>query len=265
MRIVCAGKGDYIMHMRHTKLLNLVNREKRISVTELSRELGVSEVTIRKDLTILEQKGLLRREHGYAVMITSDDIANQLSFNYERKHRIAMRAAETVHNGETVIIDSGACCTLLAEELATNRRDVTIITNSAFLAAFVHKQPNAHIILLGGDYQNESQVMVGPMVKKCVDNFHVDKIFVSADGFTDAGFMSDNLMRTEAIQALAEHANQVIVLTESSTFEETGAVIAFPLQEIQMLYTDEAIEDRYIQALHEHDIHVYTVSMNEED
>ena len=52
------------MHMRHTKLRNLVNREKRISVTELSRELGVSEVTIRKDLTILEQKGLLRREHG---------------------------------------------------------------------------------------------------------------------------------------------------------------------------------------------------------
>ena len=111
------------MHMRHTKLLNLVNREKRVSVAALARELGVSEVTIRKDLTILEQKGLLRREHGYAVMITSDDIANQLSFNYERKHRIALRAAETVHNGETVLIDSGACCTLLAEELATNRRE----------------------------------------------------------------------------------------------------------------------------------------------
>ena len=102
------------MHMRHTKLLNLVNREKRVSVAGLAKALGVSEVTIRKDLTVLAQKGLLRREHGHAVMITSDDIANQLSFNYERKHRIAMRAAECVHNGETVMIDCRACCTLPA-------------------------------------------------------------------------------------------------------------------------------------------------------
>lgn len=253
------------MHMRHTKLLNLVNRNRRVSVTELSRELGVSEVTIRKDLTTLEQKGLLRREHGYAVMITSDDIANQLSFNYELKHRIALRAAASVHNGETVMIDSGACCTLLAEELATNRKDVTIITNSAFLAAFVHKQPNAHVILLGGEYQNESQVMVGPMVKKCVADFRVDKIFVSADGFTDAGFMSDNLMRAEAIHALAEQAGQVIVLAESSTLRGTGVVVAFPLAEVQTLYTDEAIDDQVIQELHGHDIHVYTVSMEDED
>lgn len=250
------------MHMRHTKLLNLVNREKRVSVAGLAKALGVSEVTIRKDLTVLEQKGLLRREHGYAVMITSDDIANQLSFNYERKHRIAMRAAESVHNGETVMIDSGACCTLLAEELATNRRDVTIITNSAFLAAFVHKQPNAHVILLGGEYQNESQVMVGPMVKKCVSDFHVDKIFVSADGFTPSGFMSDNLMRSEAIHAIAAHASHVIVLAESSMFESTGVVLAFPLAEVQTLYTDEDIGDTVIQELHEHDIHVYTVSLD---
>ena len=252
------------MHMRHTKLLNLVNREKRISVAALARELGVSEVTIRKDLTILEQKGLLRREHGYAVMITSDDIANQLSFNYERKHRIALRAAETVHNGETVLIDSGACCTLLAEELATNRRDVTIITYSAFLASFIHKQPNAHVLLLGGEYQNESQVLVGPMVKKCAADFRVDKIFVSADGFTESGFMSDNLMRAETIHALAEQATQVIVLTESSTFGETGVVVAFPLSEVQTLYTDENIDDRFIQLLHENDIHVYTVPLEDE-
>lgn len=263
MGIVCAGKGDS-MHMRHTKLLNLVNREKRVSVAGLARELGVSEVTIRKDLTTLEQKGLLRREHGYAVMITSDDIANQLSFNYELKHRIALRAAESVHNGETVMIDSGACCALLAEELATNRRDVTIITNSAFLAAFIHKQPNAHVILLGGEYQNESQVMVGPMVKRCVADFHVDKIFVSADGFTEDGFMSDSLMRAEAIRAMAEHASQVIVLAESATFQSTGVVVAFPPDDVQTLYTDENIDDTFIQKLHESDIHVYTVSMSEE-
>ena len=166
--------GFYIMHMRHSQLLNIVNQKKRVAVTELAKALDVSEVTVRKDLNLLEQKGLLRREHGYAAMTASDDIANHLSFNYERKRLIAHRAAESIHNGETVMIESGGCCALLAEELAANRRDITIITNSAFIADFIRKQPNAHVILLGGEYQNESQVMVGPMIRNCVKDFYVN-------------------------------------------------------------------------------------------
>ena len=94
-----------ILHIRHRKLLNIVNEKKRVAVTDLAQSLDVSEVTIRKDLSTLEHMGLLRREHGYAAMAQSDDIANHLSFNYETKHRIAMRAADTVHNGETVMIE----------------------------------------------------------------------------------------------------------------------------------------------------------------
>lgn len=120
-------------------------------MTDLAEALNVSEVTIRKDLTALEQKGLLHREHGYAVMSASNEALHQLSFNYERKRRIAVHAAESVKNGETVMLTSGACCTLLAEELAIQKNDVTIITNSAFLAAFIRKYPKTHVILLGGD------------------------------------------------------------------------------------------------------------------
>ena len=85
------------MHMRHTKLLNIVNNKKRVAVTELAEDLDVSEVTIRKDLSTLERMGLLRREHGYAAMTSSDDIGNHLSFNYEVKRKIALHAAESVH------------------------------------------------------------------------------------------------------------------------------------------------------------------------
>lgn len=87
------------MHIRQTKLLDIVNREQKISVTELAHRLGVSEVTIRKDLTSLEQKGLLHREHGFAVMSATDDVLHQLSFNYERKQRIAVMAAKTIKSG----------------------------------------------------------------------------------------------------------------------------------------------------------------------
>lgn len=251
------------MHMRHTKLLNIVNNKKRVAVTELAEDLDVSEVTIRKDLSTLERMGLLRREHGYAAMTSSDDIGNHLSFNYEVKRKIALHAAESVHNGETVMIESGSCCTLLAEELAANRRDVTIITNSAFIAAFVRKEANAHVILLGGEYQNESQVMVGPMVKKCVQDFYVDKIFVGTDGFNKNGFMGNNLMRAEAIRSMAENAKRIIVLTESSKFTQTGVVSLFPLDNIDAVYTDEDVPPEAMQLLHAKNVHIHTVEDDE--
>lgn len=249
--------GFYTMHMRHSQLLNIVNQKKRVAVTELAKALDVSEVTVRKDLNLLEHKGLLRREHGYAAMTASDDIANHLSFNYERKRLIAHRAAESIHNGETVMIESGGCCALLAEELAANRRDITIITNSAFIADFIRKQPNAHVILLGGEYQNESQVMVGPMVRNCVKNFYVNKFFVGTDGLNEQGFMSNDLMRAEAARAMAESASQVIVLTESTKFKASGVVSLLPLDKISAVYTDDQADSESLTMLNNNGIHVY--------
>ena len=230
------------MHIRQTKLLDIVNREQKISVTELAHRLGVSEVTIRKDLTSLEQKGLLHREHGFAVMSATDDVLHQLSFNYERKQRIAVMAAKTIKSGETVMLGDGACCTLLAEEIVLHKSDVTIITNSAFLASFVRKYPNAHVILLGGEYQNDAQVLVGPLIKDYAARFSVDKLFVSPDGFNEKGFMVADLMRSEAIRAIAENAGNVIVLAEGATLNRKSHVLAFSLEEVACVYTDDLEE-----------------------
>ncbi|WP_019553954.1 DeoR/GlpR family DNA-binding transcription regulator [Propionispira raffinosivorans] len=248
------------MHTRHTQLLDFVNNENRISVALLAQKLQVSEVTIRKDLDILEKRGLLRREHGFAVMIASDDIGHHLSFNYDNKRRIAQKAAASVKNGETVMIESGSCCALLAEELATKRRGITIITNSAFIAAFIRKSPAARIVLLGGDYQNESQVMVGPMLKKCVQDFFVDKVFIGTDGFTEKhGFTGNNLLRTEAIRAMAERANKIIILTESIKFSQQGVVTQFKSEEIAAIFTDDHIPEEKKQFLQKLNTIIYTV------
>lgn len=134
---------------RHTKLLEIVNKNKRIEVSRLSELLNVSQVTIRKDLDILEEKGLLKREHGYAVISSSDDIRSRLAFNYDIKRKIAHLASKLVSDGETVMIESGSSCALLAEELAYNKKDVTIITNSIFIANYI-REGGAKIVLLGG-------------------------------------------------------------------------------------------------------------------
>lgn len=193
------------MHPRHMKLLDLICQNGRLAVTELSAKLGVSEVTIRKDLNMLAHQGLLKREHGFACMVASDDIGHHLSFHYENKRRIAERAARCVQPGETVMIESGSCCTLLAEELCTRDCHITIITNSAFIASFVRKMRSARIILLGGSYQNEAQVMVGPLVGLCARNFKVDKFFLGIDGMDERGVKSSDHLRIEAAHPGPRH------------------------------------------------------------
>jgi DeoR/GlpR family transcriptional regulator of sugar metabolism len=251
------------MTNRHVKLLDIVNNNKRIEVAKLAEIINVSQVTIRKDLDLLEEKGLLHREHGYAVRISSDDIKSRLAFKYEIKHKIAILAAKLVSNGETVMIESGSTCALLAEELATNKRDVTIITNSAFIASYIRECPYAKVVLLGGDYQPESQVVVGPVTRKCVESFYVNMLFVGTDGFTEkAGFTGKNHMRTETVKAMAENANKVIVLTESSKFFQQGVVAQFKASEVAVLVTDNKIPENIETLLINNNIDVQKVCID---
>ena len=166
------------MKKRETIILELLSEAGKLDVTELAERLGVSQVTVRKDLDALEQKGILRREHGCAIFGGQDDINNRLALHYEEKKVIAKRAAEMVETGETVMIENGSCCALLAEEIARTKAGATIITNSAFIASYIRKIEGVRVVLLGGDFQNDAQVMVGPILRTCAAQFYVNKLFV---------------------------------------------------------------------------------------
>lgn len=251
------------MTSRYTKLLEIVNENKRIEVSKLAELLNVSQVTIRKDLDVLCERGLLKREHGYAVTTsTSDDINSRLAFNYNIKRKIANLASELVVDGETVMVESGSSCALLAEELAYNKKDITIITNSVFIASHI-REGNAKVVLLGGDYQPESQVVVGPLTKKCVEDFFVDKLFVGTDGYNSKiGFTGKNLMRTETVKVMSENANKLIILTESSKFSERGVVSQFKTEEVDYVITDDNIPKDVLENLKNKNIEVKMVKVD---
>lgn len=246
--------GHMDLLARHKELLNLIGQKKRITVTELAAVLAVSEVTIRKDLNRLARQGYLRREHGYAVLLESADIANHLSFNHERKAAIARRAALSVCDGETVMIESGSCCSLLAEELVKTHKRITIITNSAFIAAYIRRQNDAHIILLGGEYQHDSQVVVGPMLQRCVADLAVDKIFIGTDGRNETGFMTNDEDRAIAMQTMAAHAKNIIILTESEKFQQAGRFPLVAYADIARIYTDDGLTDQYKREMQKRDV-----------
>ncbi len=227
---------------RRSKILEHVIDHERVDVNELADMFGVSQVTIRKDLDHLERNGLITREHGYAVAIAPDNLRSRLAFHHDIKRRIATAAAELVPNGATVMIESGSCCALLADELSRTRRGVTIITNSAFIADYV-RGGQAAVILIGGDYQPESQVTVGPLVEQSIAGFHVDELFVGVDGYTpDIGFTGRNHLRAAVVKHMVSRAEHVTVLTESLKFSRLGAVPLIATSGVTRVITDENLD-----------------------
>jgi DeoR/GlpR family transcriptional regulator of sugar metabolism len=223
-------------------MLEHVIDHERVDVNELADMFGVSQVTIRKDLDHLERNGLITREHGYAVAIAPDNLRSRLAFHHDIKRRIATVAAELVPNGATVMIESGSCCALLADELSRTRRGVTIITNSAFIADYV-RGGQAAVILIGGDYQPESQVTVGPLVEQSLAGFHVDELFVGVDGFTpEIGFTGRNHLRAAVVKHMVSRAEHVTVLTESLKFTRLGAVPLIATSGVTRVITDENLD-----------------------
>ena len=248
------------MTERQSKIIKLVNTYQKIEVSRLAELLSVSQVTIRKDLDHLESEGLLSREHGYALIKNANDINTRMTINYDRKLAIATKAAEMVNNGETVMLESGSTCTLMAEQLAKLNKDVTIITNSAYIAIRIRELPLRKVILLGGEYQKEYQGMVGPLVKKCAREFFVDKFFVGTDGFIpESGFTCDDLMRVETMEYMADSANKMIILADSSKFEQQGVVIQTSFDAIDTVCTDAQISPSALAILQEKGINVVIV------
>jgi DeoR/GlpR family transcriptional regulator of sugar metabolism len=245
------------MKDRSSRILELLTEKGVMEVSELSKNTGVSQVTIRKDLDLLESRGIIHREHGRASLRSNDDINGRLAYHYEEKLKIASKAAELVSDGETVMIESGSCCALLADNLTKSQRGITIITNSAFIADFIRKNSSSKVILLGGVYQNDSQVLVGPMIRQFAQDFSVDKLFIGTDGYSDeTGFTNSDLMRAEAAVNMSSVAEQVIVITESLKFTRRGAVPLKIGKKIRCVVTDNNIKPQTLEELKQKGIKV---------
>jgi DeoR/GlpR family transcriptional regulator of sugar metabolism len=234
-----------MLNERQSKILVLLGSNDLPSVNELSAMLKVSAVTIRQDLNFLESEGLLKRVHGGAVLEDADDLTNRLGFNYDKKVRIARKAADLVNDGDTILIESGSTNALLARELI-RKKNVTIITTNAFIARQFRKNEQTSIILMGGIYQHGSESLVGKITKVCLDQINFDKAFIGIDGYTaKAGFTLRDLFRAEVSGYIIKKSCDTIIISDSTKFGKTGlTTICYPA-DIKHIATDNDLDKKY--------------------
>ena len=205
------------MNPRHAEILRLVNESKRVMVADLSVITSVSEVTIRQDLSALEEQGYIKRVHGGAILIENDDIDLRMEVNFEIKQKLASIAADLVEPNESVLIGGGSANALLARKLA-DRGDVIIITPSAYIAHLI-RNSRVDIILLGGVYQHQGENLVGSLTKYCIEHIHFSTAFFGIDGYhQDTGFTNRDMMRADIAAAIVAKNKRNIVLTDFSKF-----------------------------------------------
>ena len=232
------------MNLRQQTILQLVNDRRRISVNELARASGVSEVTIRQDLNLLEKRSYLKRVHGSAVALESDDVDARMMSNFTLKQRLAQYAAAQVNDGETIFIESGSANALLARYIAERKR-ITLITVSHYIANLL-KETDCDVIVLGGMYQKKSETVVGPLTRLCIQQVHFNKAFIGIDGFqAETGFTGRDMMRADVVSAVLAKGVENIVLTDSSKF---GQIQPNPLAQpgqISRVITDSRLALEY--------------------
>lgn len=236
------------MNARQQSILQMVIDKGRMSVADLAKMTGVSEVTIRQDLNLLEKQSYLRRTHGFAVPLDSEDVETRMMTYFSIKRELASRAASLVNAGETVFIENGSCNALLARTLA-ERGDITIITVSSYIAHLLKETPG-EVILLGGLYQKRSESMVGPLTRQFIQQVHFSKAFIGIDGWQpETGFTGKDMMRADVVNAVLAKGCEAIVLSDSSKFSVVHPYPLGPTTLFSRLITDENLNDDARQQL----------------
>jgi len=250
------GTAASALQRRSIILEELVsNRVVRIS--DLSQRFGVSEVSIRRDLERMEQLGLLKRVHGGAVAVSSflrhEITSARATARTREKECIGRAAAELIRENERLIFDSGTTTLQVARNIPGNlltSGNLTVITCALPIAYELDPWKSVHIIILGGVYLHEYQVVVGPQAIEALKGLHADKMFLGADGLTFSnGVTTANVLEAEVDRALVRSASRVIVVADSSKLGLIGLVTIMPLNEISTLITDDKAPRDFVDAL----------------
>ena len=232
---------------RRALILRRLQTMEEVSVSALSRETGISEVTIRKDLTALQEKNLLVRTRGGAIRKPVENlnedtaISKKQMFNYLEKVKIGIEAAKLIKEGDFVMFDSGTTTLEVARNL-DRFEHLDIITNAMNISAELMRYRRFNVIVLGGNVRINSHSTVGPLAISVLRNFSGYKLFLGVDSFSlENGISTPSLEEALLNQQMIQQAGEVIAVFDSSKFNKRSFVHIADLSQINKIVTDNGL------------------------
>ncbi|MBP1934566.1 DeoR/GlpR family DNA-binding transcription regulator [Ammoniphilus resinae] len=248
---------------RRAKIIEFLKTEETMTVQHLSEKLKVSEMTIRRDLITLDKKRVIRRIHGGATILQREKITVRSPFNeredrlWHEKLRIAKKTAETIKDGETILMDIGTTTHLVAQHLK-HRTNLFIVTNSIKIAHEMAGLPSIKVLLLGGYLYDPFELsLVGLPVIKMLSELRVDKAIIGVAGVhEDRGIVNLDLDESEIRKIMIHCAREVIVVADHSKIGKDSLVSVAPLTAIDTLITNKAADPHYISLFKQYGVQV---------
>lgn len=229
---------------RHQEILRILSHRGKLSVQELSTRLQVSEVTIRKDLSLLEEMGHLIRTRGGAIPATKKEFLHPIALrrteHLEEKQAIARKATEFIQEGDTLYLDSGSTTQALASLLLD--MSLRVVTNSVDIVLTLEKAPSIAVYCVGGSYRKDAGSFIGPLALDGLKNFRIDTCFIGTTGFSlDGTFSSQNIFESDVKRQALKLSNRKILLADSSKYGKEAFSVFATVEDIDLLISDKKL------------------------
>ncbi len=248
---------------RRDQIIQILNKEGSVKVEELSSKFDVSTVTIRNDLEFLEEKGIIHRTYGGALLrnnvYNDPSLEEKRKLHSEEKQRIGTEAASMIHDGDTILLDSGTTTREIAIRIK-DRKGLTVMTNAINIALELAGIKDITVMLTGGVLREKSYSLVGPDAESTMQNYYFDKLFLGVDGLDfEYGLTTAHPQEAKLNRLMVGRANQIIAVTDSSKFGRHSFSFICDLSPISILITDTDLPAEYESGLKNHNVKVIKV------
>ena len=248
---------------RRMEIVKIINTHKSATVAEIVEWIGASPATVRRDLTWLDEQGLIMRTHGGATAIDYSSQAllrgsvpsyeQRLNEYMEEKRTIGQCAAGHIHDGETIILDASTTNHYVLPFLA-KKRDLTIITNSLYISnelmTIGETNPSLTVICSGGTLYRRSHSFIGMVAEQALSQFYVDKAFIGLRGISlHHGLTSPFPEEIPIKRQMIKCAKEVFILADHTKFNVTSASLIAPLNIVHTLITDVGVTPEIVRQM----------------
>ena len=248
---------------RQAEILRTLERSGAATVASLVARLAVSDETVRRDIKAMAERGLVERVHGGVTLpdlLSEPGFQSRMRSNAAEKQAIARLAAEQVHDGDSLMMDTGSTTAYVARALV-DHRDLLLVTNCTEIARTVASRGRSRVFVASGELRGDDGAIFGASALAYVERFRVRTAILSIGAIhPDDGFMDFHPEEAEFSQALMRRANQTIVVADHTKFGRQAPVKVCDFEAVDLLITDHDPDADWRKRLSEADVRVLSAS-----